>query len=31
VVYNHNLREIEDRWRQDANELLVKIQYTFRR
>ena len=31
VVYNHNLREIEDRWRQDSNELLVKLQYTFRR
>jgi hypothetical protein len=31
VIYNHNLREIEDRWRRDANELLVKLQYTFRR
>jgi hypothetical protein len=31
VVYNHNLRQIEDRWRRDANELLVKAQYTFRR
>jgi hypothetical protein len=31
VVYNHNLREIEDRWRRDANELLVKVQYTFRK
>jgi Domain of unknown function (DUF5916) len=31
VVYNHNLREIEDRWRRDSNELLVKLQYTFRR
>jgi hypothetical protein len=31
VVYNHNLRHIQDRWRHDANELLVKMQYTFRR
>jgi hypothetical protein len=31
VIYNHNLRQIEDRWRRDANELLVKLQYTFRR
>ena len=31
VIYNHNLREIQDRWRRDANELLVKLQYTFRR
>jgi hypothetical protein len=31
VIYNHNLREIEDRWRHDANELLVKLQYTWRR
>jgi hypothetical protein len=30
VVYNHNLREIEDRWQRQANELLVKLQYTFR-
>ena len=31
VIYNHNLREIQDRWRRDANELLVKLQYTLRR
>ena len=31
VIYNHNLREIEDRWRRDSNQLLVKLQYTFRR
>jgi len=31
VIYNHNLREIQDRWRRDANELLLKLQYTFRR
>lgn len=31
VVYNHNLRELENRWQRDGNELLVKLQYTFRR
>lgn len=31
VVYNHNLREIGNRWRKEGNELLVKLQYTFRR
>jgi hypothetical protein len=31
LIYNHNLREVQDRWRRDANELLVKLQYTFRR
>ena len=31
VIYNHNLREIEDRWRHDASELLVKLPITFRR
>jgi len=31
VIYNHNLRELEDRWQRDANELLIKAQYTFRR
>lgn len=31
LIYNHNLREIEDRWLRDANELLIKVQYTFRR
>jgi hypothetical protein len=31
VIYNHNLRELEDRWRRDSNELLVKLQYMFRR
>jgi hypothetical protein len=31
VIYNHNLRELEDRWRRDSNQLLVKLQYTFRR
>jgi hypothetical protein len=31
VVYNHNLREVDSRWRKEANELLVKAQYTFRK
>ena len=31
VVYNHNLRELENRWQKEGNELLVKLQYTFRR
>ena len=30
-IYNHNLRELHDRWRRDSNELLVKVQYAFRR
>jgi hypothetical protein len=31
VVYNHNLREIDNRWQPEGDELLVKLQYTFRR
>jgi hypothetical protein len=30
VVYNHNIRSIEDRWQRDSNQLLVKLQYAFR-
>jgi hypothetical protein len=30
VVYNHNIRDIVDRWRLDSNQLLVKVQYAFR-
>ena len=30
VIYNHNVRDIEDRWRLDSNQLLAKIQYAFR-
>lgn len=30
VVYNHNLRSLEDRWQKDSNQLLVKLQYAFR-
>ena len=31
VVYNHNVRELPDRWQLDSNQLLVKLQYTLRR
>jgi hypothetical protein len=31
LIYNHDLREVTDRWLRDSNELLVKAQYTFRR
>lgn len=30
VVYNHNLRDLTDRWRKESNELVVKVQYAFR-
>ena len=30
VIYNHNVRSIEDRWQLDSNQLIVKFQYTFR-
>lgn len=30
VIYNHNIRDIDDRWRLDSNQLLVKFQYAFR-
>ena len=30
VIYNHNIRDIADRWRLDSNQLLVKLQYAFR-
>jgi hypothetical protein len=31
VVYNHNVRDVGDRWAKQSNELVVKIQYTVRR
>jgi len=31
LVYNHNLRDLGDRWQRQANEFLVKVQYAFRR
>ena len=30
VVYNHNVRSIEDRWELQSNQLLVKLQYAWR-
>jgi hypothetical protein len=31
VIYNHNLVEIDNRWTRQSNELLIKLQYAFRR
>jgi hypothetical protein len=32
VIYNHNVRDFENiRWRLESNQLLVKVQYAFRR
>ncbi len=30
VVYNHNVRSLLDRWQLESNQLLVKLQYTWR-
>jgi hypothetical protein len=30
VIYNHNVRDLADRWQLDSNQLLVKFQYAFR-
>jgi len=30
VVYNHNVRSLLDRWQLDSNQLLIKLQYTWR-
>ena len=30
VIYNHNVKDITDRWRMDSNQLLVKLQYSWR-
>ena len=30
VVYNHNVRSLEDRWQLQSNQLLVKLQYAWR-
>jgi hypothetical protein len=30
VIYNHNVRQLDDRWQLDSNQLLVKMQYAFR-
>ena len=31
LVYNHNVRSILDRWQLDSTQLLVKLQYAWRR
>jgi len=31
IVYNHNVRDINDRFRFDSNQFLAKLQYAFRR
>ena len=31
VVYNHNVRSLLDRWQLESNQLLIKLQYAFRR
>ncbi len=30
VVYNHNVRQLLDRWQLDSNQLIVKLQYALR-
>jgi uncharacterized protein DUF5916 len=30
VIYNHNVRDLNDRWSFDSNQLLVKLQYAIR-
>jgi len=30
LVYNHNVRDLEDRWQLQSNQLLAKVQYTLR-
>ncbi len=31
IIYNHNVRDLTDRWQLDSNQLMVKLQYTVRR
>ena len=31
IVYNHNLRDIADRWSRESNEVVIKVQYAIRR
>jgi hypothetical protein len=31
VVYNHNVRSLLDRWELESNQLLAKLQHTWRR
>ena len=30
IIYNHNIKDIEQRWQLDSNQFLVKLQYAFR-
>jgi len=30
VIYNHNVRDLQQRWELESNQLLVKFQYAFR-
>jgi len=30
VVYNHNVRDLQDRWLRDSNQLVIKLQYSLR-
>ena len=30
VVYNHNVQSVLDRWQQESNQLIVKLQYAWR-
>ena len=30
VIYNHNVRDLSDRWSFDSNQLLIKLQYALR-
>lgn len=31
LVYNHNIRDISERWVKNSNQFLAKIQYAIRR
>ncbi len=31
VVYNHNIRSVVDRWQLESNQLVMKLQYAWRR
>jgi hypothetical protein len=31
IVYNHNVRSLVDRWQLDSNQIVVKVQYAWRR
>ena len=31
VFYNHNVQSIAERWQLDSNQLVMKVQYAWRR